>query len=84
MFYRTVGEQLCRGFLAWGKGQIDSPTPEQLAREAARLLIMAEGAMLPKSIGMSVRACKVGFALKDSYPDIANRPNGCQGMQSAK
>jgi AcrR family transcriptional regulator len=56
-FYRAVGEQLGRGFLAWGAGQIASPTEEQREADAARLLIMAEGAMLLKSIGMDdVRA----------------------------
>lgn len=52
MFYRTVGEQIGRGFLVWGESQIDSPTPEQRESDAARLLIMTEGAMLLKSIGM--------------------------------
>jgi AcrR family transcriptional regulator len=51
-FYRMVGEQIGRGFLAWGAAQIDSPTPAQREADAARLLIMAEGAMLLKSIGM--------------------------------
>jgi hypothetical protein len=51
-FYRSVGEQFWRGFLAWGEGQIDSPTEQQREADAARLPIMAEGAMLLQSIGM--------------------------------
>ncbi len=51
-FYRSVGEQLGRGFLAWGAGQIDAATPEHREADAARLLIISEGAMLLKSIGM--------------------------------
>jgi AcrR family transcriptional regulator len=50
--YRMLGEQIGRGFLAWGAGQIDSPTPEQRDADAARLLVTAEGMMLLKSIGM--------------------------------
>lgn len=52
VFYRSVGEQIGRGFLAWGAGQIKSATPEQSEQDAARLLIITEGAMLLKSIGM--------------------------------
>lgn len=51
-FYRSVAEQIGRGFLAWGAGQIKSATPEQREQDAARMLIMIEGAMLLKSIGM--------------------------------
>lgn len=51
-FYRTVGEQLGRGFLAWGAAQIDAPDEAQRAKEAARMLVMAEGMVVLKSIGL--------------------------------
>ena len=51
-FYRSLGENIGRGFLAWGTGQIKSATAEQREKDAARLLITTEGAMLLKSIGM--------------------------------
>ena len=52
VFYRTVGEQLGRGFLSWGATQIAAPTEAQRQREAAQLLIMAEGMVVLKSIGL--------------------------------
>jgi AcrR family transcriptional regulator len=51
-FYRAVGEQLGRGFLAWGAGQIDAPNEAQRQSEAARMLVMAEGMVVLKSIGL--------------------------------
>ena len=51
-FYKTVGEAMGRGFLAWGAAQLDSPTPEQRARDAAKLMVMLEGMVLLRSIGM--------------------------------
>jgi AcrR family transcriptional regulator len=51
--YRAVGEQLGRGFLAWGASQLDCTTDAQRMREAAQLLIEIEGMVLLKSIGMS-------------------------------
>lgn len=51
-FYRAVGEQLGRGFLAWGAGQIDAPNEAQRQKAAARLLMMAEGMVVLKSIGL--------------------------------
>jgi len=50
--YRAVGGAIGRGFLAWGEGQIASETPEQRARDAARLLAEIEGMILLKSLGM--------------------------------
>jgi AcrR family transcriptional regulator len=49
---RTVGEGIARGFLDWGKAQLDSPTPEARARDAARLLVTIEGMILLKSVGL--------------------------------
>jgi AcrR family transcriptional regulator len=50
--YRAVGEQLGRGFLAWGAMQIDAATDAQRQKEAGRLLVMAEGLVVLKSIGL--------------------------------
>lgn len=52
VFYRAVGEQLGRGFLAWGASQIDAPDEAQRQRQAAQLLVMAEGMVVLKSIGL--------------------------------
>ncbi len=49
---RTVGESIARGFLLWGAAQLDSPTPEARARDAARLIVMIEGMVLLKSVGL--------------------------------
>lgn len=51
-FYRAVGEQLGRGFLSWGAAQIAAPTEAQQQREAALLLLMSEGMVVLKSIGL--------------------------------
>ncbi len=51
-FYRAVGEQLGRGFLAWGAAQIDAPSAAQQKKDAARMLVMAEGMVVLKSIGL--------------------------------
>jgi AcrR family transcriptional regulator len=50
-FYRGIGGLMARGFLAWGAAQLDS-NAEALERDAARLLIGIEGAMLLKSVGL--------------------------------
>jgi AcrR family transcriptional regulator len=50
-FYRDIGGQMARGFLAWGAAQLDSDADAR-ARDAARLLIGIEGAMLLKSVGL--------------------------------
>ena len=49
---RSVGEQLGRGFLAWGTAQLDSPA-ERRDHDAARLLTMVEGMMVLKSLGLA-------------------------------
>ncbi len=62
VFYRAVGEQLGRGFLAWGESQIDAPTGAQRQKHAARLLLMSEGMVVLKSIGLDGDA-KAAFDL---------------------
>jgi AcrR family transcriptional regulator len=49
---RAVGEEIARGFLDWGAAQLDSPTSEARARDAAKLLVMIEGMILLKSVGL--------------------------------
>lgn len=51
-FYRVVGEQLGRGFLGWGAMQIDAPTEAQRQKDAAYLLVLTEGMVVLKSIGL--------------------------------
>jgi AcrR family transcriptional regulator len=61
-FYRAVGEELGRGFLAWGASQIDAPDEAQRQKQAAQLLVMAEGMVVLKSIGLDGDA-RVAFDL---------------------
>jgi AcrR family transcriptional regulator len=49
---RVVGKQMARGFLDWGAAQLDSPTPQARARDAATLLVTIEGMVLLKSVGL--------------------------------
>jgi AcrR family transcriptional regulator len=50
-FYRAVGEQIARGFLAFTEAQLDAP-PAKRRAEALRLLVTIEGTMLLKSMGL--------------------------------
>ena len=50
--YRGVGEQIGRGFLEWGKGQLKSESDAQLEIDAAKLLVSMEGMLFLKSIGL--------------------------------
>lgn len=50
--YRDIGAQIGRGFLAWGIVQIDAPTPEARAVDAARLMVSIEGALVLRSLGL--------------------------------
>lgn len=50
--FRTVGNTLARGFLAWGKAQLLCETQEQLQQDAARLLVSMEGMLLLRSVGL--------------------------------
>lgn len=49
---RDAGEAIGRGFLAWGSAQLDSPTPQARAVDAARLLLSIEGMVMLKSLGL--------------------------------
>jgi AcrR family transcriptional regulator len=61
-FYAAVGEQLGRGFLSWGAAQIDAPTEAERHDQAARILLMTEGMVVLKSIGLDGEA-KAAFGL---------------------
>jgi AcrR family transcriptional regulator len=52
-FYSSLGQQIGRGFLAWGALQLESDEPEV---DAARLLVTIEGMVLLKSIGLEAEA----------------------------
>lgn len=52
-FYASLGEQIGRGFMAWGAAQLDSADRET---DAARLLVSIEGMVLLKSIGLENEA----------------------------
>ncbi len=51
-FYRSVGEQIARGFLAWGEAQLECPDPKQRVIDAAKLLVTIEGMVVLKSVGL--------------------------------
>ncbi len=50
--FRSVGEAIGRGFLAWGAAQLDSPDDATRVRDAAQLLVMTEGLVLLTAIGL--------------------------------
>ncbi len=49
--FRTIGEAIGRGFLAWGAVRLDSPEATR-ETDAARVLLMVEGALFLHSIGL--------------------------------
>jgi AcrR family transcriptional regulator len=51
--YAQVAAQIGEGFLAWGAMQLDAPDEAARARDAARLLVLIEGMVLVKAIGLS-------------------------------
>lgn len=51
--FRAIGEQLGRGFHAWGAAQLDAPDEETRARQAAAILIEIEGRLFLHSIGLA-------------------------------
>ncbi|MCR9141595.1 MAG: TetR/AcrR family transcriptional regulator [bacterium] len=59
-FYRIVGEQIARGFLAWGTAQLKSATPAQREVDAAKLLVSIEGMVMLKSLGLE-DACRTAL-----------------------
>lgn len=52
-FYRSVGEQIGRGFFEWGKVQLTYSSEEQRDIDAAKLLVSIEGMLFLKSIGLN-------------------------------
>jgi AcrR family transcriptional regulator len=51
--YAPVAAQIGEGFLAWGAMQLDAADEEARARDAARLLVVIEGMVLVKAIGLN-------------------------------
>lgn len=51
--FRDLAEAIGRGFLAWGESQLLSDDPARRAADAARVLVMVEGRMVLKAVGMS-------------------------------
>ncbi|MGB5078970.1 MAG: TetR/AcrR family transcriptional regulator [Sphingorhabdus sp.] len=51
-FYRAVGEQIGRGFLAWGRELLSCADEAERDSHAARLLVSLEGMLFLKSIGL--------------------------------
>jgi AcrR family transcriptional regulator len=51
--FRMVGEQLGRGFLAWGYAQLESADDATREIEAAHLLVAIEGTLLLRSVGLA-------------------------------
>lgn len=49
---RGLGERLGRGFLAWGAAQLIAENDAARARDAARLLVMCEGMVFLRAIGL--------------------------------
>lgn len=52
--YVPIAQAIGAGFLAWGEAQLAGDNPEIRARDAARLLIAVEGAVMVKAIGMDM------------------------------
>jgi AcrR family transcriptional regulator len=50
--YAPVAAQIGQGFLGWGATQLDAPDETTRARDAARLLVIIEGMVLVKAIGL--------------------------------
>ncbi len=50
--FTGVAAQIGEGFLAWGAMQLDAPDEVARARDAARLLVIIEGMVLVKAIGL--------------------------------
>ena len=60
--YKTCGERIGRGFVAWGKQQLAAPDEATRDRDAAKLLVQVEGSVLLRSLGL------------DDVVDLANLP----------
>lgn len=51
-FWRDRGRAVGLGFLDWIAAQIDAPTPEDRATEAARLMTRLDGLMIFRAVGL--------------------------------
>ncbi|MFN3212711.1 MAG: TetR/AcrR family transcriptional regulator [Henriciella sp.] len=60
--YKTCGERIGRGFVAWGKQQLAAPNEAARERDAAKLLVQVEGSVLLRSLGL------------EDVVDLANTP----------
>jgi AcrR family transcriptional regulator len=58
--FKTIGERIARGFLAWGEAQLASPTKAQQEIDAALLLVNIEGMVLLKSVGLGDVCARLG------------------------
>ncbi|MEM9938648.1 MAG: TetR/AcrR family transcriptional regulator [Pseudomonadota bacterium] len=50
--FQTAGKRIGRGFADWGAAHLSAPDEEARARDAAKLLIMIEGSVLLRSLGL--------------------------------
>ena len=50
--YQTCGERIGRGFVEWGASQLKVANEADRPRQAARLLVLVEGAVLLRSLGL--------------------------------
>jgi AcrR family transcriptional regulator len=51
--FAPIAAQIGHGFLAWGAMQLSASDEQARARDAARLLVMIEGLVMVKAIGLS-------------------------------
>jgi AcrR family transcriptional regulator len=58
--FRTVGERIARGFLAWGAAQLKVANERERAAQAARLLTEIEGMLVLEAVGLG-DACKANL-----------------------
>jgi AcrR family transcriptional regulator len=50
--YVPIAAAIGQGFLAWGEAQLAASDPEARARDAAKLLVILEGMVLVRAIGL--------------------------------
>ncbi|MDJ0921979.1 MAG: TetR/AcrR family transcriptional regulator [Henriciella sp.] len=50
--FKTAGERIGRGFVAWTEAQLSAPDAASRARDAAEILILIEGSVLLRSLGL--------------------------------
>jgi AcrR family transcriptional regulator len=56
--YVPIATAIGQGFLAWGEAQLAAPEPNARARDAAKLLVMIEGMVLVRAIGLGEAALR--------------------------